>query len=109
MKTRVTDPRDLRVGDKVGPFVVREIDPEAIGVSVSFVDIGWQNDPVVAELLKLHEVWHDDPEPDVPGERIVARGKVTPCFTINGNDPLTFIEDHTEPGDEIIVVRGETE
>lgn len=105
MKVRVTCPSHLRAGDRVGPFEVERVDDCPDGYLV-FKDFDWQHAAVVAELLKFHEVWHDAPEPDVLGERIVARGRVTLYFTINGRDPFDFIKDHTEPGDEIIVVRG---
>ena len=109
MKTRVTDPKDLRVGDRVGPFVVEYVDPNCKRLTVRFYGQLWQDDAVVAELLKLHEVWHDDPEPDVPGERIVARGKVTRGCFIGGVLCGVWVLSNSEPGDEIIVVRGETE
>lgn len=108
MKIRVTDPKDLRVGDQVGPFVVDHLTLSRCAVSFRYY--GWQHNAVVAELLEHIEVWHDEPEPDVPGERIVARGKVGigADYWIDGVIPHVFLQRHAKDGDEVIVVRGDT-
>lgn len=111
MKIRVTDPKDLRAGDKVGPFRVISVDPKPTTSHVFFYGLSWQDDAVVAELLKMHEVWHDDQEPDIviPADKVRARGVVGDFFGADSGLPGARATDITvmaHLGDEIIVVRG---